>query len=110
MPRMSKENAKLHREWAKKIRERDKWCQICGPGLALAEGWKAPKLAAHHLIPREFDEYRWDIDNGMLLCVHHHVWGKFSAHKNPIWFADWLIMNRYDVIKQMREKMDINLI
>jgi hypothetical protein len=33
---------------------------------------------------------RWDLANGVCLCVLHHVFGKFSAHKAPIEFAEWL--------------------
>ena len=33
---------------------------------------------------------RWDVDNGICLCVVHHVFGNFSAHKAPIEFYFWL--------------------
>ena len=53
-------------------------------------------LNAHHLVPRQFIEYRLEMDNGITLCVHCHNFGKFSAHKNPLWFANWLKQNKED--------------
>lgn len=82
MPKVSKENAKLDREWRYAVLKRDRGCAICGK----YDG----RMNAHHLIPKEFKEYRWDVDNGMILCVHHHTLGKLSAHKNPVWFVMWL--------------------
>ena len=85
MPKTSKENRKLHKLWRAGVLLKDNgYCQICGPD-------KYNKvLNAHHLIPKEFKEYRWDVDNGMILCVNHHTLGRFSAHKNPFWFVHWL--------------------
>ena len=88
--KISTENRKADDKWKAAIRKRDVHCVICGKGLALGEGFKAPRLNAHHLIPKEFKDYRWDLDNGMLLCVHHHTLGKLSAHKNPLWFVMWM--------------------
>jgi len=34
------------------------------------------------------------MDNGITLCVTHHTFGKWSAHKNPIWFYEWMLHNR----------------
>ena len=85
-----KSKAVKDKEWKKAVRERDVHCQICGPQSRPTQ----KILNCHHLIPREFEEFRWDVDNGMLLCVHHHAWGKLSAHKNPIWFSEWLLRNK----------------
>ena len=91
MPQVSKENKKLHKIWRTAVLEKDKHCQICGPS-------KFNKvLNAHHLLPKEFNEFRWLLDNGMILCVRHHTLGKFSAHKNPVWFTLWLAKNKPDV-------------
>lgn len=82
--RYSLKNKKLHTAWRAKVLERDQFCQVCGPDVV------NKKLDAHHLIPKEFHEWRWDVSNGMILCVMHHTLGKFSAHKNPVWFTLWL--------------------
>ena len=74
------------RKWSARIRERDGQCAICGA--------KDKRLNAHHLVPRQFEKYRLDMDNGITLCVTHHTFGKWSAHKNPIWFYEWMLNNR----------------
>jgi len=82
------------RKWSGRIRARDKCCQICGKSDKM--------LNAHHLVPRQFLEWRWEMDNGIALCVYCHNFGKFSAHKNPLWFANWLKLNREnDYIRAM---------
>lgn len=99
IPKTSKENRKLHAEWRAKVLARDKYCQICGSD-------KVNKvLNAHHIIPKEFSEYRWTVDNGIMLCVHHHTLGKYSAHKNPIWFVSWLSKYRPDILYTAIERL-----
>ena len=101
MPQVSKENKKLHKIWRTAVLEKDKHCQICGPtpyGASPVSGKpKKRVLNAHHLLPKEFNDFRWLLDNGMILCVPHHTFGKFSAHKNPVWFTLWLAKNKPDV-------------
>lgn len=83
-----KSKAVKDKEWKLAVRARDVVCQMCPPD-------KVNKiLNAAHLIPKEFEEFRWDLMNGILSCVHHHKWGKLSIHKNPIWFCLWLIRNK----------------
>ena len=74
------------KKWSQKVRERDKVCQVCFNSNK--------KLNAHHIIPKNFQEYRHSLDNGITLCVHCHNFGKFSAHKNPLWFSNWLKLNK----------------
>jgi hypothetical protein len=70
---------KADREWSIIVRDFfGNKCAICG---------KTERLNAHHIIPREFKRYRHSITNGIALCPKCHKFGKFSAHKNPIWFA-----------------------
>lgn len=66
------------KEWREKIMERfDNTCAFCP---------ETKRINAHHIIPRTFKELRWDVENGIALCPLHHKLGKFSAHKNPLWF------------------------
>ena len=53
-------------KWANEIRERDNYsCQICFK--------RGSKTNAHHLNSWDsFPEERYDIKNGILLCVVHH--------------------------------------
>jgi hypothetical protein len=34
--------------------------------------------------------------NGVCLCPSHHKFGKYSAHRNALWFARWLQENLPD--------------
>ena len=74
---------KEYLEWRKKVLDRDGGlCVDCGRG---------PKYNnVHHLIPSFFHQYELLVDNGLTLCPLCHTLGKFSAHKNPIWFYGWL--------------------
>ena len=73
---------KKDKEWRQKVLKLyDSKCVICGD---------TNRPNAHHIIPRTFKELRWDVNNSILLCVSHHKFGKFSAHKNALWFIHWL--------------------
>jgi len=88
---MKKRNfkAKKHRDWRQLLLNRDKGCIICG---------ETKNVQAHHLVPacKKYREYEFDVDNGVMLCPMHHMWGIMSAHKNPIWFVCWLEDNRQE--------------
>lgn len=57
-------------------------------------GTQKPKLLnCHHLLPRQFTEFQYHVDNGVALCCRHHTLGRFSAHKNAIWFSEWVHEN-----------------
>ena len=61
--------------WAEAVKKRDKYtCQYCGT---------TKDIQAAHIFPRSNMSVRWDLDNGIALCVKHHL---FWAHRNPIEF------------------------
>lgn len=70
------------RLWAKAIYS--DWlhrCAICG----------SPKIDAHHLVPRQHEATRYDLNNGIALCSHHHQWDKdHSPHQNAAAWMEWL--------------------
>jgi len=80
-----KERNKLDKEWKQQIKLRDVGCVICGV---------SERANCHHIISRNIKELRHDVMNGILLCPSHHKWGTFSAHKNGLWFTNWLIEHR----------------
>ena len=84
---MKKKSSKAYQEWRSAVMEHDRgFCVICGKG---------PKYNnAHHLVPNNFTKYALTVDNGIILCPQHHTLGKFSAHKNPIWFYEWMLRHR----------------
>ena len=76
-----KEKRRLDRFWSKEIRSIGH-CEIC---LSIKN------LNTHHILDKRFyPEYRFEKDNLICLCVKCHKFGKYSAHKNPVFFANWL--------------------
>ena len=72
----------LDKLWAELVRQRAmSKCEYCG---------KTSPLNSHHLFSRSNKSVRWDLENGMCLCVGHHAFGVFSAHKAPIEFSEWV--------------------
>ena len=75
--------SKLDKLWSDKVKERANFkCEYCGT--------KDKRLNSHHIFSRSNKSVRWDLDNGLCLCVSHHSLGNFSAHKNPFEFSDWI--------------------
>ena len=71
---------KLDKEYSIAVRAVNK-CEYCGQ-----EG----TLNAHHIFGRSNFGVRWDLDNGVCVCVSHHVFGKLSFHKSPIEMIEWI--------------------
>lgn len=82
-------------QWSKQVRDRDgNRCQITGC-------LNTKRLNAHHIIPEEYIETKYDLMNGITLCPSHHTFGKLSAHKNAIWFAKWMYQNKFEQYLQV---------
>ncbi len=81
---INKNKLKLWSLYLKKIMGKD--CNVCG----------AEKIInVHHILPKErYPEFKYEFLNGIVLCVKCHKFGKYSAHKNGMWFAKWLKQNR----------------
>ena len=78
---------KKDREWANDVKNRDGWaCVICG---------NKDKPNAHHILVRERHSYKYEVDNGITLCVLHHLFSRhISAHNASLPFYTWLAANR----------------
>lgn len=66
------------------------------------------RLNAHHIIPREIIELRWDEDNLIVLCPRHHKFSRqLSAHKNSFAFCLFLQqvypVQYYNLISKLRK-------
>lgn len=73
---------RLDTAWSKAVKERaGHKCEYCA-------GTRA--LNSHHIFSRAKKSVRWSLDNGICLCVAHHVGTQFSAHKTPYDFYKWL--------------------
>jgi hypothetical protein len=99
-----KEKREINRqfkEWSLKVKERDGFkCCLCS---------KTENLNAHHILPREIKEFRFDIDNGITLCPSHHKYSlEISSHRNPFVFYTWFLYNRtkqyFELIKKIKMK------
>lgn len=79
-------NKKLDEAWSELVKLRAGGrCEYCGTTKA---------LNSHHIYSRGNQTVKWDVENGVCLCVGHHVGIRFSAHKTPMDFAPWLIKHR----------------
>jgi len=82
--------------WSAEVRKGG-CCAICG---------KSEYLNAHHLLPKErYQEFRLEPINGICLCPVHHKYGKYSAHRNMIWFACWLRKHRPEQYQWVKDHM-----
>lgn len=91
---------KLDKVWSElvKIKAGNK-CEVCG---------KTKSLNSHHIYSRSKKSIRWDLDNGVCLCVGHHIGVNFSAHKTPVEFTDWLMENKgREFMQKLRIKSNI---
>lgn len=82
--------------WSEKVKKRDNYtCQKCGS--------TQKQLNSHHIFSRSHKSTRWDIDNGITLCVSCHKFNNGSAHKDPEQFRTWIIsiigQNEYDKLQ-----------
>lgn len=77
-------NNKLDRLWSLLVKHRAGWrCEYCGT--------REKVLNSHHIYSRSNFSTRWDVENGVCLCVGHHTFSStFSAHKTPTEFTEWL--------------------
>jgi 5-methylcytosine-specific restriction endonuclease McrA len=77
---------RLDDAWSLAVKKRaDFKCEYCG----ITHG-----LNSHHIFSREKKSVRWCLDNGICLCVNHHIGSEFSPHKTPVKFIPWLIRKK----------------
>ena len=78
-------DGKLDEAWSELVKlEAGMKCEVCG---------KETTLNSHHIFSRSNRSVRWDETNGVCLCVAHHTFGQWSAHKSPLEFVIWLEEN-----------------
>jgi len=89
---------KLDKAWSQLVKlQAGNKCEVCGSTEA---------LNSHHIVGRRNLCLRWEVMNGVCLCVKHHKFGNQSAHENPVWFEDWLKENRSQDLKLIRATMN----
>jgi len=89
---------KLLQLWSKEVRERDQnKCCICG---------RKEHLNAHHILEKKlFPEYALCLENGITLCAKHHSFSHLSAHRNAVFFCNWLKHHRHNQYQWVLTKM-----
>lgn len=87
------------KQWSIDVRNRDgNKCSICGV---------TKYIHAHHIIPKEIKEFKFDIDNGVAICAKHHLFSReISAHNNPFTFMIWFMENRKEQYKTLLHKLE----
>jgi len=79
---------KLDDAWSLACKKKAGWkCEVCGARKS---------LNSHHIVGRRNRTLRWDLRNGVCLCVSHHKFGLESAHEDPLWFKEWLEDKRWE--------------
>jgi 5-methylcytosine-specific restriction endonuclease McrA len=64
-------------------------------------------LHLHHILPKEHYAYlRHTESNCIILCPSHHKFGGKSAHKNALWFTNWLSDHRPTLYWSCLEAID----
>ena len=68
------------------------------------------RLNSHHVFGRRAKSVRWDVKNGVCLCVLcHRFSSKFSAHETPTLFDEWIINHRgkrwYNALRARHNQM-----
>jgi len=88
---------KLDNRWSLIVRNRAKnRCEICG---------NTQNLNSHHIVTRTNKRLRWDLKNGVSLCVKHHVFGSEAVHENALFFDNWFIKHRKNDRKYLLKEM-----
>jgi len=60
-------------------------------GGCAIRGCKAGHVNSHHILSQKMYPWlKYDINNGIPLCAGHHKFSRRSAHRNSIWFSEWL--------------------
>lgn len=98
-------NKRLDEAWSLLVKIKANFkCEYCGSEQA---------LNSHHIYSRAKVSTRWHIPNGICLCVNHHTFSnKFSAHRTPLEFTEWLEMTKgIDFIESLKfeAKKRVNL-
>ena len=93
---------KLDNEWRIYIYKRaGNKCEYCGSPIT---------LNVHHIFSRSNLQMRWLVNNGVCLCVSHHVFGNLSFHKAPIEMLEWIKEKRgqkwYDGLLEISHIVD----
>ncbi len=79
---------KLDEAWSLAVKQKAGYeCEVCGAKST---------LNSHHIVGRRNRMTRWDLKNGVCVCVKHHKFGIESFHEDPLWAKEWLEDKRWE--------------
>ena len=86
-PTKTQLNKKADTEWSALVKVlAGGRCEVCGT---------TQNLNSHHVFGRSNYKVRWDVHNGVCLCVGHHKFNReFSAHNTPTLFSEFIRLKR----------------
>jgi 5-methylcytosine-specific restriction endonuclease McrA len=86
--RLRREEKSRDSDWRNAVREKYGFkCTVCG---------SEKEIQLHHVVSRTNQAVRWYVPNGVPLCANHHVNYFNSAHRNTLWFIDFIVKLRGD--------------
>ena len=86
---------RLYRLWSQKsLGAHNNSCAITGTKRGEVINSKPAILDCHHIENRSNASLRFEILNSIVLTKSSHKFGRNSAHKGMIWFAEWLRSHR----------------
>ena len=70
-------------------------CEYCGSGY---------DCSPHHIFGRRNRSTRWDLDDLIYLCSHHHTGDTYSAHQSKefttVWIKNYIGEEKYFALEQ----------
>ena len=85
--------------WSRSVRERDEHhCRRCGKSP-----WEYVAVLAHHIFGRSNMATRFDLDNGVTLCLDCHRY----AHSHPEEFQAWVWLGMGFMFDGLRVKAQV---
>ena len=89
---------KLDVLWSQIVRKRNNGnCEVCGN----------PGQNSHHVISRRNLNLRWDLKNGINLCISCHMFGRNSAHQNSLFFMEYFKSIREEDYNYLKENQHV---
>jgi hypothetical protein len=103
--RIKKENKVKLIEWRKAVLSRDNYCCAVSKKQFGNHG-----IHIHHILPntKKYEEFKYDVNNGIALSTFYHKFGPDAAHTNCLFLSEWLRQfrpNQYNyLITKLKEK------
>ena len=78
-------------------------CEYLNIPSTIDKRYYGQSINAHHIAGKNCLRLRYDVRNGIALCVGHHRFGKLNAHDHGLWFGDILKVIRVNDIPYIKK-------